>query len=175
MGANQHTRPVTDADRDAIRRLHADGLGRNAIARELKRSPRTISVLAEELGLSFDRTATAVATQARVIDGKARRAAILAGLYDVAEDDLAYLKQRGPYTLVEVSSGTAVTYTVDRLPALDRRALITSVSTAVTAVGKLEALDTNNGVDDATSMLGQLAAGLTAAYHAMTEGAGDAP
>lgn len=174
MGANQHSNPVTDKTRADVRRLHAEGKGRNAIARELKRSPRTISVLAEELGLDFDRTMTAVATQARVIDSKARRAGIISGLYDVAEDDLTYLKD-DTYDLVEVSMGEPVRYETNRLPAQDRKALITGVSTATNAAARLEALDTNNGVDDAKSMLGQLAAGLTAAYDAMNEGAGDAP
>lgn len=174
MGANQHSNPVTDKDRKKLKELHAAGKGRNQIARELKRSPRTISVLAEELGLTFDRTMTAVATQARVIDSKARRAAIIAGLYDVAEDDLTYLKD-DTFELVEVSMGAPVRYETNRLPAQDRKALITGISTATTAAARLEALDTNNGVDDAKSMLGQLAAGLTAAYNAMDEGAGDAP
>jgi IS30 family transposase len=85
VGANQHSNPVTDEDRERLRQLHAEGHGRNEIARRLKRSPRTISILAEELGLSFDRTATAVATQARVIDAKARRAALIHRAYARAE------------------------------------------------------------------------------------------
>ncbi|GGV42565.1 helix-turn-helix domain-containing protein [Streptomyces spectabilis] len=61
--------PVTDADREAVRRLHADGKGRNEIARELRRSGRTISALADELGISFDRAAEVrAATEVRQAD-----------------------------------------------------------------------------------------------------------
>jgi hypothetical protein len=168
-------RPVTDDDRQQLRALHADGHGRNEIARRMKRSPRTISVLAEELGLDFDRTHTAVATEARKVDAKARRAAIIDGLYDVVEDDLGYLKQGGDYAMAEVSMGDVVRYELDRLTAQDRKALIGGISTATTAAAKLEAIDSNGGADEAKSMLGQLAAGLTAAYEAMNEGDGDAP
>ncbi|RLL70306.1 helix-turn-helix domain-containing protein [Streptomyces sp. Z26] len=175
MAVNHDKRPVTDDDRQQIRVLHAEGLGRNEIARRLNRSPRTISVQATDMGLTFDRTATAVATAARKTDAKARRAAIIDGLYDVAEDDLAYLKQGAGYELVEVSMGAPVRYTVDRLPAQDRRALIGGINTGTGAAARLEALDAGDGADDARSMIGQLAAGLTAAYHAMNEGDGDAP
>ncbi|MEU5974385.1 helix-turn-helix domain-containing protein [Streptomyces sp. NPDC047315] len=176
MGKNQH-RPVTDNDRRSIRELHAQGLGRNEISREIGRSSRTVSVLAEEMGLTFDRTATAVATEARKTDAKARRAAIVASLYDVAEDDLAYLRQGTAYGLVEVSAGRAVDYTTERLPAQDRKALVQSVGSAMTAASRLEALDTGNGVHEATSVIGQLRDGLNVLYNAMTEaeGAGDDP
>ncbi len=167
--------PVTEEELAEIRRLHGEGHGRNEISRRIGRGLRTISVHAAKMGLDFDRTATSVATQAKVIDAKARRTAIIEGLYDIAEDDLAYLKQGDEYNLVEVSLGKPVKYTVPRLPAQDRKALVSSISTATTAAARLEALDSNNGVDDAKSMLGQLATGLTAAYNAMNEGAGDAP
>lgn len=159
MGANQHSNPVTDKDREKLKELHAAGKGRNQIARELQRSPRTISVLAEELGLTFDRTMTAVATQARVIDSKARRAAIIASLYDVVEDDLQYLKD-DTFDLVEVSMGAPVRYEANRLPAQDRKALITGVSTATTAAARLEALDGDPGTDAARSVLMGLADGI---------------
>lgn len=175
MGANQHSNPVTDEDRQRVRELHAQGLGRNAIARQLQRSPRTISELAAELDLSFDRTMTAVATQARVIDARARRAALVERYYEHAHKQLDRL-DRDEHTIKEVSLGKVVTYRTPDLPAQDVRALVQASIAASTQAAKLEALDTNNGVDDAKSMLGQLAAGLTAAYNAMTsEGAGDAP
>lgn len=153
-------RPVTDDDRDAIRRLHAQGLGRNEIARQIQRSSRTVSVLADEMGLTFDRTRTAVATEARKADAAARRAAIIEGLYDVAEDELAYLRQTAPYPLVEVSMGAPVHYNVDRLPAQDRKALVQSIGSAMTAAGRLEALDGDPGADAARSMLTTLADGI---------------
>lgn len=167
--------PFSDEEIAELKRLHGLGLGRNAIAVEMGRSTRGVTVHAERLGLTFDRTKTAAATEAKKIDAKARRAAIISQLYDLAEDDLAYLKPGQQYELTEVSSGSAVNYTPKRLPAQDRRALVQSIGSALTAATRLEALDTNNGVDEGVSLLGQLATGLTAAYQAMNEGAGDAP
>ncbi|MGA5198151.1 hypothetical protein [Streptomyces exfoliatus] len=102
----QHAR-VTQADEQKVRELHAQGLGRNAIARQIGRSPLTVAVIADRLQLSFDRTHTAVAAEARKGDAKARRAAIIEGLYDV----------------VEASMGASVRYGVNRLPAQGRKAL----------------------------------------------------
>lgn len=167
-------RPVTDETRADVRSLHAEGLGRNEIARRLTRSPRTISVLAEELGLNFDRTATAVATQARVIDARARRVALIERYNEHAHRALDRL-DREEHNITEVSIGKVVKYKAAELPTGDVRNLMQASIAASNQVAKLEALDTNNGVDDAKSMLGQLAAGLTAAYDAMNEGAGDAP
>lgn len=160
MGANQHSKPFTEKERNTLRRLHAEGKSRNQIATLMRRSSRTISVYAEQLGLTFDRTKTAVATEARKTDAKARRAAIVEQLYDVVEDELAYLNGAQPYDLMEVSSGTAVAYTPKRLPAQDRKALLTGVGSAMATAARLEAIDGDPGVEAARSMLGNLAEGL---------------
>lgn len=152
--------PFSDTEITELKRLHGLGLGRNAIARQMKRSLRGISVHAERLNLSFDRTATAAATEAKKMDAKARRAAIIEGLYDVAEDELAYLKQEDDYDLVEVSLGKPVKYKVGRLPAQDRKALVSSISTATSAAARLEALDGDPSLDAGLSMLGALADGV---------------
>ncbi|MEV0445846.1 helix-turn-helix domain-containing protein [Streptomyces spectabilis] len=87
-------RPVTDADREAVHRLHADGKGRNEIARELRRSGRTISALADELGISFDRAAEVrAATEVRQADLADRRARFAELLQDDAELLRARLRQ----------------------------------------------------------------------------------
>ncbi|WP_067470135.1 helix-turn-helix domain-containing protein [Actinomadura macra] len=66
-------RPLDDEDRRRVADLHARGLSRNAIAREIGRSMSTVSKLAKEAGLTFDRRRTAMATAARQEDAKARR------------------------------------------------------------------------------------------------------
>lgn len=181
MGKKGHVPvPFSKKEIAELRRLHGLGLGRNAIATKMGRSTRAVSVHAERLDLTFDRTKTAAATEAKMQDAKARRAAIIGQLYDVVEDELAYLSGSQKYELIEVSSGTAVKFSPKRLPAQDRKALLTGVGSAMATAARLEALDSNNGVDEGISLLGQLATGLTAAYNAMTEeadseGAGDAP
>lgn len=79
-------RPVTQRDRDQVLALHAEGLSRNEIARRIGRSGRTVSRIADELGLSFERGETVrAATEARKVDAKAKRAALAVALLDDAE------------------------------------------------------------------------------------------
>ncbi|MGP4019968.1 helix-turn-helix domain-containing protein [Saccharopolyspora sp. 5N708] len=70
------SRPVTEQERERVRELHAQGKTRNAIAKIMGRSPGTISTIARELGLAFDRSATAAASAAKAADNKARRVEI---------------------------------------------------------------------------------------------------
>ncbi|MFF1416558.1 helix-turn-helix domain-containing protein [Streptomyces sp. NPDC058280] len=61
--------PVTDAERERVRQLHAEGKGRNQIAKELGRSGRTISEIASDLGISFARAGEVrAATEVRQAD-----------------------------------------------------------------------------------------------------------
>lgn len=78
-------RPVTDKDYAQVKALHAEGLTRNEIARQMRRSGKTVSRIAEMLGLDFDRTRTAVATEARKVDARAKRTALAEALLDDAE------------------------------------------------------------------------------------------
>ncbi|MEU7605430.1 helix-turn-helix domain-containing protein [Streptomyces sp. NPDC041003] len=66
--------PITDADRDKVRRLHAEGKSRNQIAREIGRGAATVSKIAAAEGLTFSGGArVAAATDARKADASARR------------------------------------------------------------------------------------------------------
>lgn len=66
--------PITDRDRQEVRRLHAEGKSRNAIARTTGRSAATVSKIAADLGLAFSGGArVAAATEARRADAAARR------------------------------------------------------------------------------------------------------
>lgn len=177
MGVNNGKRPVTDETRQQVRELHAEGLGRNEIARRLDRSPRTISVLCAELGLTFDRTATAVATEARKIDAKARRLALIERAYTRAEHLFARLEaaDQDGFTYTATSGAGIQTVRLDHVPGIEEKALAGSISQYLSTAARLEAIDADSGVEAAQSMLGSLAAGLTAAYNAMNEGDGDAP
>ncbi|MFE6955528.1 hypothetical protein [Streptomyces sp. NPDC057696] len=76
-------RPITETDRRAVRRHHAAGMTRNAIAKKIKRSPSTVSNLAAQMDLSFERGPEVIAAiEARRIDLAARRAQ---DLHDDAE------------------------------------------------------------------------------------------
>ena len=90
-------RPLTQADRDQVAALHAQGFGRNAIAAKIGRSASTVTTIARDLGLSFDRTATEAATRAAVADAKARRTALMHTLLDDAARLRAQLWQPHEY------------------------------------------------------------------------------
>lgn len=61
-------RPVTPELRAQVKALAAEGLGRNAIARELEVAAGTVTKIAKAEGIEFDREATALAVRARQID-----------------------------------------------------------------------------------------------------------
>ncbi|MFF8408991.1 helix-turn-helix domain-containing protein [Streptomyces omiyaensis] len=123
-------RPVTEVDEQAVRDLHAEGLGRNEIARQMQRSGRTISIIAARLQLSFDRTATEEATRARVAD-LAEKRAILA---DALTDDALRLSSQvwEPATVFNFG-GKDNTFEKRELPeppAADKRALMAAATSA---------------------------------------------
>ncbi|MEV6395575.1 helix-turn-helix domain-containing protein [Streptomyces sp. NPDC051907] len=65
---------IHDDDREQVRRLHAEGMTRNQIARTTGRAAATVSKIAGELGLTFAGGArVAAATEARQADAAARR------------------------------------------------------------------------------------------------------
>jgi hypothetical protein len=67
--------PFTDDERDQVRQLHAEGLGRNEISRRTGIHNKRVSAIAAELGLTFSRAgATATATAAKKADAASRRA-----------------------------------------------------------------------------------------------------
>lgn len=161
MSVNRDKRPVTEDDFQAVRRLAKQGLGRNAIARELKRSPRTISEIAAKLDppVTFDRTMTAVATQARVIDAKARRAALMDRYYEQAHKALDRLDQ-DEHEITEVSIGKVVRYRADVLPTQDVRNLVQASAAAANQAAKLEAMDAGSGHEEDRGILAGIAQAL---------------
>lgn len=169
--------PVTDETRAQVRQLHSEGHGRNEIARRLDRSPRTVSVLCEEMGLDFDRTHTAVATEARKVDARARRVALIERAYTRAEHLFGRLEtaDQDGFKYTATTGAGIQTVRLDHVPGIEEKAVAGSISQYLSTAARLEAVDNNGGADEAKSMLGQLAAGLTAAYEAMNEGDGDAP
>lgn len=79
-------KPVTDEERAAIREMHAQGVGRNEMCKRLGRGGRTISRVAAELGLSFDRSGSlAVATAVKKADAAERRARLQVNMLEAAE------------------------------------------------------------------------------------------
>lgn len=77
--------PMSEDKWDTMRALHAEGLGRNAIAREMGIAPAAISRTAARLGLTFDRSKMQAATAARLADLAERRSLLAEDLISDAE------------------------------------------------------------------------------------------
>jgi hypothetical protein len=89
---------------DQIRELHAQGYGRNRIAREIGKAPVMVSRTAELLGLTFDRSKIEAATKARLADLAERRALLAEDLLADAEKLRAQLWQ--PTTVYNFGGST---------------------------------------------------------------------
>ncbi|MEU3102940.1 helix-turn-helix domain-containing protein [Streptomyces griseoflavus] len=150
-------RPITDDDREQVRTLHAQGKTRNEIARMIKRSPSTVTKIARELDLTFDRAAeVAVATEVRRADLAARRAALALGLQDDAEQLRAQLF--APCTVGEFAGREGEWHTADleRPRFGDQRQIIGAVQTAVSTSLRLAPAEGGEGAEQVRSMLGAL-------------------
>ncbi|MFE4548875.1 helix-turn-helix domain-containing protein [Streptomyces sp. NPDC056785] len=124
--------PVTDAERERVRELHAAGMGRNEIATELGRSGRTISEIAKGLGLSFARAAQVQqATEIRTADLADRRTRFAVELQDLAERELK--KVNAPHTYFDWGGKDHDfdTYEAPEPTPSDKRALLGVIATAV--------------------------------------------
>lgn len=87
-------RPVEDSVGARAIELIGAGTPRNAIARELQIAPSSVSALARDAGLSFERAnQTASATAARQHDLKVRRIELIDELVSKAADHLVSVDQ----------------------------------------------------------------------------------
>ncbi len=157
-------RPVTNRDRKAVRELHAAGKTRNDIARAIGRSSSTVTKLARELDLSFDRTATAAATEARKVDLAALRAQLAV---DLTQDAIRLRGQMWQPAVVFSFGGKDNTFEQAELPEApprDKRNLMLTASTAIDRSLRLAPPADDNGADEARSMVGRLMTGLAALY-----------
>lgn len=149
-------RPWTDADSDALKAAHAEGLSLHAAATRLGRSKGITSRYAANLGLTWDRTRTAAAAQARVIDGKARRALLQVALLEDAEKLRAQLWAP---CLVHSFGGRDNTYaehTLDQPPFADQLKIVQAVGTAIEKSLRLADYDSAGG-DHARGLLTAMA------------------
>lgn len=154
---------------DRIRELHAEGCGRNEIAREIGRAPVMVSRTAEQLGLTFDRAKIQAAAKARHADIEERRSLLAERFVTIAEDCLDRIYQP---TIVYSFGGKDNTYEeheFDEAPVTERVKLLTSAAIAVDKSLKLAPAEESTGLDAAKSMLGSLGEALTAFSRAEDE------
>ncbi|WP_428956216.1 hypothetical protein [Streptomyces sp. cg35] len=147
---------------DEFRELHTQGLGRNAIAREMGINSSVISRTAAHLGLDFDRSKIAAATQARLADVAERRSLLAEDLIGDAEKLRAQVWQPQQYFDWGGKDHDFDTHdAAEPIPA-DKRALMGAAGLAIDRSLKLAPPEAASGVDQAKSMLGNLGELLTA-------------
>ncbi|MFF3733058.1 helix-turn-helix domain-containing protein [Streptomyces sp. NPDC002476] len=127
-------RPIDDKDRRRVRELHAAGKSRNEIARALKRSPSTVSKIAADQGLAFDRAEQVeAATRVRAADHAARRATLAFGLHTDAERLRAQMWEPCKYGEFGGKDNKWSEVDLDRPRFGDQRQIIAAAQTAVNA------------------------------------------
>ncbi|WP_329148264.1 helix-turn-helix domain-containing protein [Streptomyces sp. NBC_01456] len=158
-------RPVTEAERDEVRRRHAAGETRNEIARALRRSASTVSRIASDEGLRFEGGArVAPATEARQLDLAEQRRQLVGRLYARAAANLDRV-EAGAYVRVELlPDGRTRRITTDDPPAQDERHHSQAIGSYLTSAARLAEIDAGNSAGEVRSMLGDLARGLREAF-----------
>lgn len=147
-------RPVEADVRARAIELIGSGLPRNAIARELEIAPSSVSKIATEEGLTFDRAnQTASATAARQHDMKVRRLELIDELMSKAADHLVAIDQ--PFLAFNFGGkeNTYEEHTLDRAPTGDLLNLHRAASLALKDARELIRDDDDQGVAEAESML----------------------
>lgn len=171
-------RTFDDEMRASARELHGQGLGCNAIARELGVAASTISTWAKGEGLSFERGQTELAVRARSIDLAETRTLLAQKMAVAASDLLDQLD--GPY-LVWNFGGKDNTYEEHLLDSAPVDVVRSAVTTAGIAFDKLTRIveRSNPELESAEGLLDMSAAMFEAAAERIrarrTEAAADAP
>ena len=157
-------RPITERDRKKVKTLHAEGLSRNDIARRMKRSPSTVSKLAADQGLTFERGPEVVAaTEARRIDLAARRVTLAEQLHEDAEKLRAQLWQPTTHGEFAGKEGHWQTADLPRPRFTDQRQIMGATATAITQSLRLQPAEGGADAGHVRSMLGTLGEVLVAA------------
>ncbi|MGW0016926.1 helix-turn-helix domain-containing protein [Rhodococcus sp. NPDC003382] len=152
----------TDEESRRLRELHEQGMSLRAIAEEMGRPQSTVSRWADRLDLSFDRSKTKKATEARVIDTKAARVELEQRL--IAEANKV-LDQMWEPTLVFSFGGKDNTYEehlLDRPTFGDQKAIVQTAATALNAANKLHEMNAGADAEGVVSVLAEVHAAITA-------------
>ncbi|GMA31590.1 hypothetical protein [Litorihabitans aurantiacus] len=158
------------ADDDAtLTALHDDGATLTAAARQMGRGKATVSKHAARLGLTWDRTATAAATEAKVLDAKGRRAQLQ---LDLLADAERLREQLWEPTVAFNFGGKDNTYAETRLDQptfADKLKIVQATGIAIDRSLKLDLHDSAAGATAVVGLLQQTAAALGITDHDDTQ------
>lgn len=158
-------RPWTDAESDTLRQLHAQGKSLTEAAKIMGRGKATLSNKSPALGINWDRTQTAAATEAKVEDARSRRATLQLGLLADAE---RLRTQVWAPTMAFNFGGKDNTYEehqLDQPTFSDQLKIMQAVSIAIDRSLKLDLHDSGEGNAHVVGLLQRTAAALGLTDH----------
>ncbi|BAC73234.1 hypothetical protein AQJ43_23710 [Streptomyces avermitilis] len=144
-------RTFSEADEATLRQLHADGVSRNAIARQMGFAVGTITNHARRLGLSFDREAVRAATDARQVDLKDQRQQAQQRLMDFFNHQLDRAESR--YLVTGwTHTGAPVAEWLQEPPARETKDLTSAATQALDRALKLAQFDAEHDDKNLSAM-----------------------
>ena len=156
----------TDAQRAEALTLY-EAEGPTAAGKKLGIPKETIMSWAKRAGVHTVRTDnTRAAVEAKVVDGRLRRANIADRLYGQAEKILGDLEAPTFRTLLKGAGGSEHEDELDFVPPNDRKTLLQAVGSAMVTTAKLEAVDAGHDTSAADSVVDRLMAGFSKVYEA---------
>ncbi|GII98377.1 hypothetical protein CLV28_0700 [Sediminihabitans luteus] len=157
---DQHLRDMADATPPVPVREQAKQLGRTLAAVARRR---------RDLGITSDRTRTAAATQAKVADAKARRAALELRALTRVEHLYDRLEARTFTTLIRGAGAAEEEATLPFVPPADERQIAATISQHLNASLRIAEHDADDGHTAVIGMIDAITTAITAAADAMPD------
>lgn len=152
---------ISEDQKAQVLALHTEGLARNEIARRVGISAGSVTNICRDAGLTFDRSETKQATEARAVDLAAGRIRLAEKMLAASEGMLDVID--GPYEVYNFGGkdNTFESRVLDSAPVEVRRNVITTAGITFDKLTRIvERSDT--GLDQAIGVIDTLAAGFTA-------------
>lgn len=154
--------PWTEDDAATLARMHGEGASLTSIAKELGRNAGTVSKKAKAAGLSFDRAPVKAANEARAVDARARRQAIVANQMLIHEKLQAQTLAPEWQAILRGEGGREYVTELDHVPARDAKDMLSALNSSSTIIARLDDQQTDH--DDAKSVISDLVQGLSEEY-----------
>jgi ParB-like chromosome segregation protein Spo0J len=157
-------KPLSDAEKQSIRDLHAEGLSRNAIAKRVGRSPAAVTALCKREGLAFPAETNTALVAARAVSAKERTLAAHERQLRIVEHQQAKLLRHYDdheqwKTKIKGKAGAERLIDLDFIPPEDERNTTGAISNSIMALSKLAPTE-DAGREAAVSIVEALAASL---------------
>lgn len=153
---------ISREQREQVLNLHAAGVPRNEIARRTGVSAGSVTNICREAGLSFDRSATKQASEARTVDLAAGRIRLAEKMLAASEAMLDTIDD--PYIVFNFggSENTYNEHELDSAPVEVKRNIITTAGITFDKLTRIVE-KSDSGLEQAAGVLDTIAAGFTAA------------